>query len=55
MISKSIFRITRYFDPHTAPPDFLKWLASWVNMAIEEDWQEATKRSSYVRLSCFTE
>jgi phage tail-like protein len=39
-----ISTITRYFDPHTAPPDFLKWLASWVNMAIEEDWQEATKR-----------
>jgi phage tail-like protein len=39
-----ISTITRYFDPDTTPPEFLKWLASWVNMAIEEDWQEATKR-----------
>ncbi|RPI34211.1 MAG: phage tail protein I, partial [Nitrospiraceae bacterium] len=39
-----ISTITGYFDPDTTPPEFLKWLASWVNMAIEEDWQEATKR-----------
>ena len=39
-----ISTITRYFDPDTTPPEFLKWLASWVNMAVEEDWQEATKR-----------
>ncbi len=39
-----ISTITRYFDPDTTPPEFLKWLASWVNIAIEEDWQEATKR-----------
>ncbi len=39
-----IATISRYFDPDTTPPEFLKWLASWVNIAIEEDWQEATKR-----------
>jgi phage tail-like protein len=39
-----ISAITRYFDPDTTPPEFLKWLASWVNTAIEEDWKEATKR-----------
>ncbi|HMK56394.1 MAG TPA: phage tail protein [Dissulfurispiraceae bacterium] len=39
-----IANITRYLDPDLAPPEFLKWLASWVDIAIEEDWQENTKR-----------
>jgi len=41
-----IATVSRYFDPDPkgTPPEFLKWLASWVNIAIEEDWQEETKR-----------
>ena len=39
-----ISTIARYFDPDTTPPEFLKWLASWVNIAIEDEWQEAMKR-----------
>jgi phage tail-like protein len=27
-----------YFDPGTAPADFLGWLADWVGVAIDENW-----------------
>lgn len=43
-IEIEISEITRYLDPDTTPPEFFRWLASWVNIAIEEDWQEETKR-----------
>ncbi len=39
-----ISRVTRYLDPDTTPPEFLRWLGSWINMALEEDWPEKTKR-----------
>ena len=34
--------VTRYFDADTTSPGFLKWLASWVNIAIDENWPEKT-------------
>lgn len=34
----------KYFDPRTAPGDFLSWLASWLNLALEEEWEEEKKR-----------
>jgi phage tail-like protein len=45
-LEAEIATVSRYLDPDPkgTPPEFLKWLASWVSMAIEEDWQEATKR-----------
>lgn len=39
-----ISHIYKYFDPDTVPPNFLNWLASWLNVALEEDWQEEKKR-----------
>jgi len=36
--------IERYFDPATAPPDFLPWLAGWVATSLREDWDAATRR-----------
>lgn len=39
-----ISQIYKYFDPNTVPQNFLNWLASWLNLAIEEDWQEEKKR-----------
>jgi phage tail-like protein len=39
-----ISQVIRYFDPDTTPPEFLRWLASWVDIVIEEDWREETKR-----------
>ena len=39
-----ISTVSQYFDPDTTPPGFLKWLASWVNIAIEDEWPEAMQR-----------
>ena len=36
--------IYKYFDPKIAPPNFLDWLASWLNVAFEEDWKDEKKR-----------
>jgi phage tail-like protein len=36
--------VTSYFDPDTTLPEFLRWLASWVNIAIEDEWPVETKR-----------
>jgi len=27
-----------YLDPFTSPPDFLAWLASWLDLALDETW-----------------
>jgi phage tail-like protein len=43
-IETEISNIFRYFDPDTVPQDFLTWLASWLNVALEEGWQEDKKR-----------
>ena len=39
-----ISTVSQYFDPDTTPPGFLKWLASWVNIAVEDEWPEAMQR-----------
>lgn len=33
-----------YFDPQMAPPDFLPWLASWLNLVLDERWTEEKRR-----------
>lgn len=43
-LETEISHIYKYFDPGTVPFDFLNWLASWLNVALEEDWQEEKKR-----------
>jgi phage tail-like protein len=37
--------IETYFDPSSAPDDFLPWLAGWVATSLREDWDAATRRS----------
>ena len=34
-----------YFDPATAPPDFVGWLADWVGIAIDENWPVDRQRA----------
>lgn len=36
--------VFEYFDPDNVSQDFLEWLASWLNIALEEDWPEDGKR-----------
>lgn len=33
-----------YFDARTAPPDLLPWLATWVNLTLDERWPEDRRR-----------
>jgi phage tail-like protein len=40
-----ISQIFKYLDPGTTPASFLKWLGSWLNLALEEDWEEDKKRA----------
>ena len=33
-----------YFDPHLTPSEFLPWLSTWVDLALDENWPEARRR-----------
>ncbi|MEZ4832356.1 MAG: phage tail protein [Caldilineaceae bacterium] len=43
-VSAQIGQIEKYFDPSTAPPDMLPWLASWLDLVLDERWPEAQRR-----------
>lgn len=36
--------IDRYFAPALTDQDFLPWLATWVSLALDEEWDEAKRR-----------
>lgn len=44
-----ITALFKNFDPLTTPAGFLDWLASWLNLALEEEWPEARKRQFLLR------
>jgi hypothetical protein len=33
-----------YFDPRLTPSEFLPWLSTWVDLALDENWPEARRR-----------
>lgn len=39
-----IDNISHYFDAGTAPEELLPWLASWVNLALDETWPLERRR-----------
>jgi phage tail-like protein len=43
-LETEISSVFKYFDPDTTPESFLTWLASWLNLGLEEDWPEDKKR-----------
>jgi phage tail-like protein len=43
-IDRQIDDIHFYFDPRLAPPDLLPWLASWVDLTLDEQWPEEQRR-----------
>ncbi|MBL7494832.1 phage tail protein I [Frankia sp. CNm7] len=43
-LQQRIDDISRHFDPVTAPPDFLPWLAGWVALAVPANWDTDTTR-----------
>jgi len=43
-IERQVADIHHYFDPHLAPPEMLKWLASWLGLVMDERWPEVRRR-----------
>jgi phage tail-like protein len=35
----------RFYDPHSAPPEFLEWLAKWTAFTTDLDWPEEKRRA----------
>jgi len=38
-------QIHTYFNPYQVPLEFLPWLASWVDLILDESWREEKKRN----------
>ena len=47
-IEQQIDSLSYYFDPRLTPPDLLPWLASWIDLVLDERWPEHKRR----RLLC---
>ncbi len=43
-IANQIGNIARLFDPAATPSDFLPWLASWLDLTLDQHWPEAKRR-----------
>jgi phage tail-like protein len=43
-ILASLDNLDAYFDPRTAPRDFLEWLAGWVATSIDHNWEDPQVR-----------
>ena len=43
-IEHMVNNINLHLDPKTAPDDFLPWLASWVDLTLDENWPVEKRR-----------
>ncbi len=43
-LENQISQLDRYFDPERTPSEFLPWLAGWVALTLQDDWEEPEKR-----------
>ncbi len=43
-VKDRIDHIDYYFDPKLTPPDLLPWLATWVDLVLDEQWPEEKQR-----------
>ncbi|OQY24158.1 MAG: hypothetical protein B6I34_03890 [Anaerolineaceae bacterium 4572_32.1] len=43
-IERQIDHLSFYLDPKLTPPDFLPWLASWLDLTLDERWPEEKQR-----------
>ncbi len=43
-IEGQIDQLPYTFDPRTAPPDLLPWLASWLDLVLDPRWPESKRR-----------
>lgn len=43
-LEQVVTRLHTFFDPETAPPEFLNWLAGWTALVLRDEWEENKKR-----------
>lgn len=43
-IDQQIAALSCYFDPFLTPAEFLPWLASWIDLLLDEQWPEDRRR-----------
>ena len=43
-VEQVVARLHEFFDPLSAPTQFLNWLAGWMALVVRDDWEEAKKR-----------
>jgi len=43
-IEEKLDNIHFYFNPLSTPKDFLPWLASWLGLVLDDNWQEEKRR-----------
>ena len=43
-IENTVDNIPLYFDPQMIPEPLLPWLASWLDVALDQDWPEERRR-----------
>jgi phage tail-like protein len=43
-IEEKLDDLHRYFHPYETPAEFLPWLASWLALALDQEWPERKKR-----------
>ena len=43
-LESMVDNITHYLDPRTTPEELLPWLASWVNLVLDESWPIERRR-----------
>jgi len=44
-LEATVERIPELFDPGSTPSAFLDWLAQWLDLAVEEDWDPKVKKA----------
>lgn len=50
-LERQLDQIDAYFVPAIAPPDFLPWLGTWLDLVLDENWPEARRRV-LIRRAC---
>ena len=48
-VLSTIDNFDSYLDPNLAPDDFLAWLATWVGITMDDDWDEQRRRTIVAR------
>jgi phage tail-like protein len=44
-LERQIDQVHAYVDPRLAPPEFLTWLGTWLDLVLDENWPEARRRT----------